>query len=367
MPAFNGQLNANEIFGAIFNMIISQQVFADNIDGTYGDLAELFRVDGSSYGDSRLYYSTDALRSYRWNGDAESANLLQTYRPKSPKCQKISISVFRQIPLTVDNYLTKRAWSTEGAFSEFNSVMLGWMRSTKRIYDATTMNTYVGTTVSEEESQRKTVTLPTVTGNLEAQNRLRAQTVATFLANLLVGLKDTTRDYNDYHHIRSYNPQTLVIVWNADFKNQITNLDLPTIFHEQGLLDMDADMKQIVLPARFFGNVNASAGTVAEGNTTIRSLIEEDYVGTDGETIHLFPGELLPDGAEYEANETYTQSNNVVFKIMHKRSVPFMSGFETGTSFFNPKSLNENHYLTWGHNPLEYLKNYPFITVETGT
>ena len=40
-----------------------------------------------------------------------------------------------------------------------------------------------------------------------------------------------------------------------------------------------------------------------------------------------------------------------------------MSAFEVGTSFFNPKSLTENHYLTFGYNTLEYLKNYPFITV----
>ena len=41
-----------------------------------------------------------------------------------------------------------------------------------------------------------------------------------------------------------------------------------------------------------------------------------------------------------------------------------MSAFETGTTFFNPRSLTENHYLTFGHNTLKYLKNYPFITVK---
>jgi hypothetical protein len=49
---------------------------------------------------------------------------------------------------------------------------------------------------------------------------------------------------------------------------------------------------------------------------------------------------------------------------MHKDSVPYMSGFEVGTSFFNPRSLTETNYLTFGHNTLEYLKDKPFITVE---
>ena len=41
-----------------------------------------------------------------------------------------------------------------------------------------------------------------------------------------------------------------------------------------------------------------------------------------------------------------------------------MSAFEVGTSFFNPKSLTENHYLTFGHNTIEYLKAYPMVTVK---
>ena len=64
-----------------------------------------------------------------------------------------------------------------------------------------------------------------------------------------------------------------------------------------------------------------------------------------------------------------TQNDNIedadkICVVMHKRSVPYMSAFEVGTSFFNPKSLTENHYLTIGHNTLEYLKTYPFIVVK---
>ena len=134
MANFNGQLRSNEIFAALYNMIISQQVFADNISDTFSELADRFRVDGSLYGDTKLYYSTDVLKSAPWGNDAEAANLLALYRPEAPECQAITLDVFRQICLTVDNYLSKRAWGTEGAFSEFNSVMLGWIRDTKRIY-----------------------------------------------------------------------------------------------------------------------------------------------------------------------------------------------------------------------------------------
>ena len=43
---------------------------------------------------------------------------------------------------------------------------------------------------------------------------------------------------------------------------------------------------------------------------------------------------------------------------------PYMSAFEVGTSFFNPRSLTENNYLTFGHNTLEYYKAYPLVTVK---
>ena len=356
MPKFNGTLRANEIFSALYNMIISQQVFADNIKGTNATLVDKARVDGSMYGDTKLYYATDALKSAEWGNDAEAENLLQLHRPKAPECQAIHLDKFRQIRLTVDNYLSKRAWSTESAFSSFNSVMLGWIRDTKRIYDSTLYNTYIGTANTTIGKQTITVTLPTDT-NKEAEARLQAQTIAKAMADLLVELTDVSRDYNDYKYIRSYNKEDLMVVWNAQALNKITKMDLPTIFHKEGLIDK---MGEYTLPGRYFGTVNASASTTGASNTTVRSLVEKDY----GDT-HCFPGDLLPNNQAYGANETYTVDDTILFKVMHKNSVPYMSAFEVGTSFFNPRALVETNYLTFGHNTLEYIKNYPFITVKT--
>ena len=97
MATFTGQLRANEIFGALFNMIISQQVFADNIkDNDNLVLVDRARNDGSMYGDTKLYYSTDILKSHAWGADAEATNLLKLARPKAPKVQAIHIDIFRQ-------------------------------------------------------------------------------------------------------------------------------------------------------------------------------------------------------------------------------------------------------------------------------
>ena len=346
MPNFTGTLRPNEIFGALFNMIISQQVFADNVKGTYSSLVDKARVDGTLYGDTKLYYATDALQSYAWEDDKEAANLLELNRPDAPEVQAIVIDKFRQIRLTVDDYLSKRAWGTEGAFSSFNSIMKGWIRDTKKIYDSTLYNAYIGTAVAESEGQNQTLTL--VEGTNDGLQ------YAEFLANLLVELKDVSRDYNDYGYIRSYDEKDLMVVWNAKFYNAIKKVDLPVIFHNEGLV---SEFDQEVLPARYFGTVNT--GTKAGDGSTVRSLIEQ-VIGSN----HYFAGDLIKTGDTAPAGTSYTEAQDIAFKVIHKRSVPYMSAFEVGTSFFNPRSLTTNHYLTFGHNTIEYLKNYPFITVK---
>ena len=344
MPqAFTGLLRSNEVFGALYNMIISQHVFADNIKGTYSELVEKFRVDGTLYGDTKIYYATDALKSEPWDPKMTQTNILEQHRPEAPKQQKITISNFRQIALTVDNYISKRAWSNEGAFSSFNSVILGWIRDTKKIYDSTLINSFVGTTETDIGAQQLTIT--------EVEGENSALTIAVALADLLVALKDVSRDYNDYGFIRSYDEGDMLVVFNAKHWNRLRKADLPTVFHKEGLLD---EFEKVILPARYFGTVKTSGGT---STGVERTLVEGDF----GDK-HLFPGDLIPSGEAYEANEAYVEDDSIVFKVMHKNSVPFMSAFETGTSFFNARSLTENHYLTWGYSDLDYLANYPFIT-----
>lgn len=354
MATFNGQLNSNEIFAALYNMIISQQTFADNIASTGSELVDMARVDGSMYGDTKLYYSTDVLKSTKWGNDAEAANLLALHRPEAPKCQAISLNVFRQIALTVDDYLSKRAWGDEGAFSSFKSVMLGWMGDTKKVYDATTFNAFVGTAKSGVATENIEVDVTTAVGDAKGEEaaRIEGGVIAEQIAKLITNLKDITRDYNDNGQLRSYNISDLVFVWNSDAVAKIEKRDLPTIYHK----DIVDKLGEYVLPARYFGTVNA--GETQGNGTTVRSLVEQD-IGAN----HYFAGDLIKSTDKAPAGTSYTVNPKILFKVMHRSSVPYMSAFEVGTSFFNAKSLTDNRYLTFGHNTLEYLKQYPFVTV----
>lgn len=345
-------LNPNEIFASLANMIISQEVFADNL-GKHQTLVDKARVDGGLYGDKKLYYATDVLESHAWGADAEAANLLALDRPDDPEVQSITLDVFRQIRLTVDNYLTKRAWSTEGAFSSFTSVMLGWMRETKRVYDGTLYNVFIGTNETALGAQKQTVA-----SKSSATPELEAKVIAEKLANILVDMGDYSRDFNDYRFLRSYSEDAIKVIWNSKFVNKIRKVDLPAIFHKEGLVDK---FDEEVLPARYFGVKNASKVTASTNTGSYRSVIEKTYIKS-GAKHHVFPGDVIPDGVEIAVGEGYTVDEDVICKIVVKLP-PFMSAFEVGTSFFNPRSLTENHYLTFGHNTLAALKNYPFVTL----
>lgn len=333
-------LNGNDIFSAISNMIISQTVFVPDLD--VDDFVSQFRVDGGLYGDQKVYYSADVLPSEAWGKDTAASNLLQIKRPSAPAVQSVALNNFRQIALTVDDYLSKRAWSDEGAFAQFNSIMIGMLSETKKVIDYTMLASFIGLEVSTTGKQK-----------VEVANGATAQTIAQKIADVLVDMKRPSRDYNDNGFVRAYAPGKLKFIWNAKYLNQIKKLDLPTIFNAEMVDTINGD----VLPACYFGTKNTTQKT-GDADGTIRYL-EETIVG--GKTY--YPGDAVPSGTTVSANKSYTVDDKVICKIIGADSVPLMSAFEVGTSFFNAKSLTTNYYLTWGFNTLAHLKDKPFVTI----
>lgn len=343
MATFTGTLGSNEIFAGLYNMIISQTVFAADLD--VDDFVAQFRVDGGLFGDRKLYYSADVLGSKAWANDAEAANLLALHRPAAPDCQEIVIDQFRQIALTTDEYLSKRAWGSEGAFSQFQNVMLGMIGETKKVIDYTMLATFIGTEETDTGSQEQKMgkTNPT------------AQEIAQKIADILVDMKRPSREYNDYQNMRAYAPSKLKMIWNAKYVNQIKKVDLPSIFNAE-MVDV---VKGDVLPPEYFGEVKGSV-TVAAADVTAkkyRLMVEKDISNK-----HYFPGDVAPAG-NYAAGEVYEVKGDIICKIIGVGAVPFMSAFEVGTSFFNAKSLTTNNYLTFGYNTLEHLMDKPFVTL----
>lgn len=372
MPAFTGTLNVNEIQSSIYNMIIGQYIHTRNIDNTYNTLLNMARRNVGLYGDQELHYATDAYRTYEYNPDTtEQCNVLAVHRPPAPKCQAIQLNNARYIPVTIDDYFTKRAFMSESGFSDYNAVIVQWLRDTMEIYLTTMYNAFIGTNETNIGQQEQTVTLteipnPSTASDEEAENRLEAVLIGEKIANILVSLRDPIqgKNFNDYGFYRSWNSDDLVIVWNSAYFNKIRKVDLVTIFHDNGIVDKLEE--KYILPDTYFGTVNKESGTAGASNTTVRALVEKEYTVSNTK-YHVFPGELIPNGAAYLANETYTVKTDIICKIMHKESVPILDGVEGEKVFINGRNWSENRYLHFLVNTPEHLKDMPFITVKAVT
>ena len=387
---FNGTLNANEVFASIYNMLIGQRILQDDKATKYTSLVDRFRTEGSKYGDTLLFYAVKNLGSYAWAGDND-LNVLQTHRPKDPECQKVTINQFRQIALTVDSYLSPRAFSDEGTFGRFQAEVVDAMMAHKRDFEAKLVNTFVGT-VKPANQTVKDVSVTFETGatakaDIEAQNRLNAQAISRALIDLEDDMADSSTKYNDYGNYASYGADEFVHVFNTKFYNQIESY-LTTIYHNESL---KPSAQEKLLPKYFGDDIDATrlAAISASTPTTTKPIDSDDssYSPVSGNTVIIRSkyyceitvgattyvvnsGDEIPVGAtvgsgkDFELAEIYEENPNIICKLVHKDAIPFMSGFAVGSEFWNAKALNTNKYYTWGYSELTYLKDKPIVAIK---
>ena len=392
-PVTEVKLNQNTITQALFNMIISQQVFDSGVAST--ELADRFRVDGTLFGDTKLYHSFDIGSPEDWLDDEEAQDLLKLNRNKSGKTQSITMGIYKIIYITTDQYLSKQAFMREGTFAEYISFLTGSLRKIKRVYDRALINSKIGTLTPSTSRCEIEIVTPIGT-TIEETNRLEAQTIAAKLVVLKADLEDNNRDFNALNYLRSYPASELMAVWNVEKHAKITKLDLPTIFHND--INTGGGFKEYDLPAKWFGvpaTANLTLPTSKPKTVTNRILKSGWYDVVTGSTIsieekptantiYLWAGDEVPyKGQIYndyargvtvtvtattlEKEYYYTVDDSIAFVLIHSSALPFMSGFETGTEFWNARSLTTTNYLIFGHNNLEFLEEYPRIRVRVRT
>ena len=351
MGTFTGSLKPNKIQSALFNMIISQDVIGGSIKANY-NLVDKARVDGSMYGDTKLYIDTPTLVSVPWVQDSEDAlNLLKTFRPAAPKTQAITLDVFRQVAVTKDEYLTKQAFGTEGAFTQYQAILDSRLNKTKEVYDNTTYNAFFGTV---EPVKTEEVDISSITATGVEKKRLEAEAIAQKVADLIADMKDYGYSYTKNGFLRAFGDEDIHVVWNTAYINEIRKVSLPNIYHKEGLIDKFGEDQ---LPSRFFGNVVPNKVEAASNDGTYRSLIEQVISGK-----HYFAGEKIDKNVEIPAGTSYLEDGDIICKVYTKLP-PYMSAFNVGTSFFNASNLSTNMYQTWGHNTLEALDSEAIVTV----
>lgn len=360
-------LNTNKVYASLQNMIISQETFGPGVrdlDGLYATR----RVDGTLYGDKKLYISTDVLTSYKALPGVGTSdyNLLTQFRPTNPVVAEIVIDQFRQIPLTTDEYLTKQAFMNEGAFSEFNGVMHSWLNKTKEVYEHTKFTLDI---VTGAEAKAKALTgISLANADMEGYDLLkwRAQELFRQIEDAVAELKEPSRDYNDNAFLRTYSIEDFDIVMPLGVMSSVRKHDLPFLF--------EGDAKPAIKEVhwKYFGTLVTTSGTTADA--TKRAAVEKIFTkAANANPLHLFPGDIVPKDYVYAANEIYTPKYsarptlNGAFEVLliGKQDFPVMSAFSVGTSFFNAQTLANNQYLTFGHNDVfdAHIGEYALLKV----
>lgn len=361
-------LNANAVFASLYNQVISIQLYSVGI--VYeDDIVQSRKMDGTLLGDTKVYVDTDILRSYEWSHTDSAYNLLTHKRPPAPASDEIVIDTFRQIPVTIDDYLTKQAWSDEGSFSQFNSTILGWMGTTRSVYehtkftndiimDATSKATSVGT-ISLKAADFGTAAAATPL-ELNMWQKSRYLTFSRKLKGILRDLNEASRSYNDHGFMKNINPSEYDLIVPTGIKQGFEAYEVP----------LPISTKEVHW---MFWGAPVAAGT---SDGTKRARVEADF--TNGTTpVHLFPGELIPNGYAFGTGQAYTPTytaqpdlngtSDLTFLLIHREDYPIPSAFSVSTSFFNPKDLVTNHYMTFGYsNPLNnHLGGKPLLKVVT--
>lgn len=397
MPNFSGSLNQNKITTVLYNMIISQKVFDSKVAST--ELADRFRVDGTLFGDTKLYHSFDIGSPEDWLNDAEAADLLKLSRNKSGKTQAIVMNVFKIISITIDHYLSKQAFMRDGSFAEYTAFLTGSLRKIKKVYDRSLINSKLGTLTPATAACSVAIVTPNGSTQ-EEENRLEAQTIAQEFEILRANLEDNSRDFNYYGYLRSYSADDMIAVWNVKFRSRLTKVDVPTIFHKD--IGENGNFREYVLPEKWFGTAGTASQSVTIANAGDIRIKESGWynvvpsVGTEitlvakpdtptgnpltSKTVFLWAGDKVPTASTVYTDNVrgctitttattidggliYTVDPTCACVLVHKDALPYMSGFETGTEFWNSRSVTTNHYLIFGHNTLEFLEEYPRIKV----
>lgn len=388
--AYNGHLNANHIQSALFNMIIAQDIIGGSIHANY-NIVDKAKEQAGLLGDTVLKIDTPVLTPVNWSQDsADAVNLLALDRPGAPKTQAITIDVFKQVRLTKDDYLSKQAFGTEGAFAAYQSVLDSRLSKSKETYLNKTYNTFIGTVAGNEVTT--SFTPVTYSIDVDANSDTVGQNVAYGLTMLVDDMKDYNTKYTANGFERAFSDADIHIVWNNKYINQVRKIDTPVLYNPGVVNEV---FKGDVLPSKYFGTVITSAnvsdfsaatpttgkpidsdtGAYTPGsnnaNGTIRAA-KDLYkpFGADGATVYI------PAGAEIPANKTigasvtdflygevYIEQADIICKVFTKLPA-VLEAFSVGTNFFNAKNLSTNMYLTFGHNTLVPLDSEAIVTVK---
>lgn len=371
--AFDGQLNSNEIYEALFNVRILFQKLAPQTVKRDEIVSTLEKSVGM-YGDTGIVQGMDIQGTYEFGMDAEASKLLSINRNKSQKVERYTINHWRQTDVTNDAYISKRAFLDEGSFALFNGYIVGTLSQAMDAFESGMVKSSVGTYVSPVAACNINVEMPAKDGT-EATERIRFAKLKQAILDLKADMADNQRKYNGYGFYASYDWADFSVAFNTKYINEGNALALYQTFNPEYIKNASEGRNWT---PKWFGNVLTAAHTVASGEENMYfSTVECNSDGTDNfpltaeqiaaGTYRIFPGDPLPVGfviATADVANAYLKDEKVIAKVFAPEYVYYMTGYEQGERFYNPRSATTNHYYRKGFSPVMVSKFRPFITIK---
>ena len=280
--------------------------------------------------------------------------------------------------------MTKRAWSTEGAFADYNSLLNQMIPISKYLHECTTYDTFIGTLCKGTKGKQNPSDIVLTEGKVGRQ-------IANFVATVMKDMIHPSRGYNEYEHITKFSMKDIKIVWNTRWVDLIEKIDLPVTFNpdfmdkfgedqvhesywgdEVSLADVSSGTPDTTHPVKKTGGVYTFEPV--SGNTVILRPTEEVRIPcSDGETYaEFFAGEEIvnPEGKTLVltdfGDKLYVQNNDYICKIFIKYP-PLLGACNLSSEFYNPKNHSTNRYLVFGRNSLAAYEAYPCVTIKAAS
>ena len=378
-------LNPNLVTPGFNNQIIGISLldrFGRNADPLFHKIME----EGTLFGDTKEYRSISPRHSRKYvQYSPDAIDFIKVNVNKTGRTQPVVVDQFFISETTLDSLCMKQAWMNDGQYSDYIGLINKTLNDEEYMHDFTTINCLIGASNLFKTSVGKQApaALSLTTGK-------EGQEIAEFLANLTSDMCTPSFDYNDYGDRTLFTMDRLYFIWNSKWVNKIEKINLPVIFHKDGVMD---NFAKYVIDAKYWGDAqkfaDISAGTVVVGKpikktgsvytyepdaseTMVLRCVEScEITCTDGVTVAEFEaGDILMnpvgkvlDVSDYD-EKFYVENDKYILKVLSGLP-PYLASTESTSEAYNPKNHSTNRYLVFGRNTLARILAEACVTIKS--
>jgi len=304
-------LNANKFLGALTNLITYVEV-ADVLKLDTLKLNKVCKKNDIKYGDGKVVRSADIPAVTNM---PTSSTLLTVVSPTVNE-EYISLSGFKSVQLTINEYLMRGAFLNEYELSDFTSYLLKTMRAAKQKHIFDQLVYLIDNYTPTNTEQTITINMFDTTGLLDPAQLQMAQTYNTnaFIKALLkaqVKLNTPYDKFNDNSQGEIIANEDMVLIATDDLSNDLLVDTFAKLFNSGKITEKFQYGDSVVIPRDLF--------------TTLTS--------------------------------------SFLCYLAHKDKFQYGYAFEVATSFFDASTLNTNNWLHFAYY-IGSVKAYPCIKFE---